>query len=124
MIFSFVGIGGGGSELRYGNTTSIPLAIKNVGIVAPGERAVVTSGGLAWELGISLNRLLFDPEKQEGGFTQGLDLGIAMLPAARRWQREAAGGNITLDQDGRPAHTVFYVRFTVGGGWFRQTIEP
>ncbi|MFN4080950.1 MAG: hypothetical protein ACK4NS_08615 [Saprospiraceae bacterium] len=119
LIFGFAGIGGGGSDLTYGNTGVAPVAVQNVGVLAPGERAKVNSGGLGWELGLSLNRLLFDPEKSGGGFSAGLDLGMAMLPAASRWKRETAGGETPVGQDGRPMQTVFYVRMTIGGGMFR-----
>lgn len=119
MVFGFVGIGGGGSDLTYGNPGAGPISVRNVGILAPGERAKVNSGGLGWELGLSLNRLLFDPEKSGGGFSAGLDLGMAMLPAAYPWKRETAGGETPIDQDGRPTHTAFYVRMTIGGGMFR-----
>lgn len=81
--------------------------------IKPGAKQTITTGFPYLEVGIGLQRLLFDDE-QRGGFIVGVGSGT-QISARGRWtdesDREAAGVN-----DARLFCAFF--RLTVGGGGF------
>jgi hypothetical protein len=109
------GIGGGGYSVRYENTTENAFRLaENLGLDA-GDKAKISAAGVAWQLGISLNRLLFAPEQQAAGAKLGLELGYFQFPVMSNWRYE--GNDAVLNGPDKPNLQGFYVRLTLGGVW-------
>jgi hypothetical protein len=115
LHYAFAGVGGGGATLRYDNPTENPLRLADNLSVAPNDRTKISTGGLAWQAGLSFNRLCFDPATQSGGLKLGLDFGVYHFARMSRWQ--AVANDVTLGGLNRPTLYGAYVRFTVGGAW-------
>jgi hypothetical protein len=112
--YVFAGVGGGGVSLRYDNNTEAPVTLADNLSVAPSERAKISSGGFAWQAGLSLNRLFFDPETKSGGLKIGLELGVFHFPWMSQWTN--AGNDIALNGVARPSMYGGFLRLTVGAG--------
>lgn len=112
--YVFAGIGGGGVSIRYDNNTEQPVALADNLSVAPGERAKISSGGFAWQAGLSLNRMFFDPATKSGGLKIGLEMGVFQFPWMSQWTN--AGNDIALAGIDKPSMFGGFLRLTVGAG--------
>jgi hypothetical protein len=111
----YVGIGGGGIDVAYENRTENTLRIADNLQIAGNERGKIGAGGLGWQAGFSLNRLLYNPEKQEAGWKIGLDVGLFQFPVMSRWNNDATDQQLT--GVGRPEFWGGLVRLTIGGSF-------
>ncbi|MEY3242875.1 MAG: hypothetical protein RIR11_4314 [Bacteroidota bacterium] len=82
----YAGIGGGGMTITYENRGESALRIADNLSVDNGDRIKISAGGLAWQTGLSVSRLLFDPAAQSGGWKIGLDLGVFQFPYFSQWK--------------------------------------
>lgn len=112
--YVFAGIGGGGVGLRYDNNSEAPVALADNLSVTPAGRAKISAGGFAWQAGLSLNRLFFDPQTKSGGLKIGLDVGFFHFPWMSQWID--AGTDIELSGVPNPSMYGGFVRLTVGAG--------
>lgn len=112
--YIFAGIGGGGVSLRYDNNTEQSVTLADNLSVAPGERVKISSGGFAWQAGVSFNRLFFDPKTTSGGLKIGLELGFFHFPWMSQWTN--AGSDVALEGVSKPSMYGGFLRLTVGAG--------
>lgn len=115
LHYIFAGIGGGGIEARYRNTGEKPVSLAENYTLGPGARAKLSSGGFAWQAGISINGLLFNPTQNGGGAKVGFDIGVFHFPFMSRWYDDVAETH--LSGIGRPRLQGVFARLTIGGAW-------
>lgn len=113
--FIYGGFGGGGVSARYQNGTDTLFNIAGKVSVAAEETARFNLGGIGWQFGISLNRLLFNPDQYGSGYKVGLDVGYYFFPYREGWTY--TGTNELLTARTKPKWEGMYIRFTVGGAW-------
>lgn len=113
LHYVFAGIGGGGLDLRYNNNTEQPLRLSDNLTVAPGQRAQISTGGLAWQAGISINRVFFGENPRFLGPKIGLEAGVFHFPLVGRWRNNT--DDAALTGIGRPGMQGAFIRLTVGG---------
>ena len=109
MIFPFLGIGGGGVELRIAERGATPTFGEV--LEDPGREVVLSTGSILFQVGFGMDYLL--PLKEDGGgLLLGLRAGYILAPTKADWRmadRDVLGG-----PDARL--TGPYICLTFGGG--------
>lgn len=114
FLYGYGGVGGFSMTQRITNRGEAPIEFAGAGArIEPGAYQKVETGGWGFDLGLSINRLLFKAEEQAGGYKIGLQAGASFFPGLSPWTL----GDQNIGADGRMGGQLYYLRLTFGGGW-------